>query len=167
MATTMLPTPSLQYLLSHRDPCSPNAKSTKKSPTTLYIEQLATSLNGHISAHDFTHPELLHHLDENYTAHLEYLPGSSQHPRGRADFLEGFRRYVDAYPDYSMQIESIVAEVNEKNGTATVWLLLNITGHPKGLRRQSVTVQAYRRKGGVWRAVRQNGIRGVDEVCSG
>lgn len=55
---------------------------------------------------------------------------------------------------------SISANVNEKNGTATVWLLLKVMGHPRTLIRENVTITHWKRKQGQWRAYKQTGMRG-------
>lgn len=154
------PTSSLAILLAQHDETHSIKEPARKSSNTIFLEKLVARLIGYIAAHDFSNPELQEYLTDDYTAFLEYI---GEHPllEGREAFLEHYRGFAAEHPEYMLEVESVVADVNEKNGTATVWSLLSVTGEPKGLRRQSVTVHWFRRKGGKWRAHKQTGVRGL------
>lgn len=152
-------TTSLEFLLSQKEPLH-SSKIYKKSTNAKLLERLADRLLVHVAEHDFSHPDLYEYIVEDYTAYLEYFT-EEQLLKGRNTFLSSYQAFVDANPHYSVELESVIADVNEKNGTAAVWMLINVTGHPAGVRRQSVTMQQFKRKGGKWRAYKQSGIRGM------
>lgn len=131
-----------------------------KSPSTkCYLEQLNARMVGRVSDHDWTHTDFQDFMDPDYKAYLEYndIPMS----KNRDEYLENFKSFTNAYPDYSIGIHSINADVDDKHGKAKVWLFLRVYGHPKDLVRESVTVVHWRRKKGKWVCYKQNGIRGI------
>lgn len=92
---------------------------------------------------------------------MQYLPHTSDSDiHSRSDWLDSYRKFAAENPEYFVEIASISASVNEKNGTATVWLLLKVTGHPNTLQRENVTISHWKRKQGQWRAYKQTGMRG-------
>jgi len=129
---------------------------TPKSKNTILIERLARKVVEHIAKHDFTHLDYLQYLDPDYTAYVEYR-SDEPHIKGREAYLESFQAFVKTHPCYGLEVESLHVEVDEKNGTAVVWMLLGVTGVPKGIQRQSVTLQHWKRGDGAWRAYKQTG----------
>lgn len=98
--------------------------------------------------------------------HREYLPHSANpYCNSLEDWLENYRSFAAENPDYFVEVVSISASVNEKNGTATIWLLLRVTGHPVTLQRENVTVIHWKRKQGQWRAFKQTGMRGFGGIA--
>jgi hypothetical protein len=67
---------------------------------------------------------------------------------------------IERMPDYHADILNSTATVNEQKGTAAVYLHLFLTGMPDGIRRESVNVLDWQRKGGEWQIIQHNGMRG-------
>ncbi|KAK3053626.1 hypothetical protein LTR09_005370 [Extremus antarcticus] len=156
---------SLSLLLESRTSSETKCEErpTRKSNNAFLVEGLARLLIGHIVDHDFTHLDFLKYLHDDYAAYLEYR-SDEPYLKGREVYLAGYQAFVKAHPGYTLEIESLHGDVDEKNGTAVVWMNLIVEGHSKGVRRQSITMQQWRRKDGGWRAYKQTGIRGVDET---
>lgn len=95
----------------------------------------------------------------DYAAYLEYA--GRPYVRGRSAFMEQHRNFGRAHPNYTFEVDSALADMNEKNGTAMVWLLLKVTGHPMNVKRESVTIVFWKRIAGKWKAYKQTGIRGA------
>jgi len=92
---------------------------------------------------------------------MKYLPHSSTpYINSLEEYLKNYDKFTKDNPDYYCEALSISASVNEKNGTATVWCLLRVTGHPCTLQRENVTVVNFKRKVGRWMAYKQTGMRG-------
>ena len=90
--------------------------------------------------------------------------------RGRERLIENLRSMIEQMPEYHADILNSTATVNERRGTAVVYIHLFLTGMPDGIRRESVNVLDWVRKGGDWRIARHSGMRGPPsdgKVCSG
>lgn len=64
------------------------------------------------------------------------------------------------YPEYDCYPISIIADVDEREGTANVWVIMSVTGHPPTVRKESVTILHWVRGCNGWVMVRSVGIRG-------
>lgn len=141
---------------------SPLKASTSKAKTATarFIEEATVKMLAHINNRLFCHSDFRDFIEPDYAAFLEYFP----HPvcKGLNDYLDMYSAYAEATPDYHIHPISISADVNEKNGTAIVWLLLSVKGHPKNVERESVTTVHWRRRAGKWKGYKQTGIRGVN-----
>ena len=152
---------SLHYLIPDQEASSDSSSiAVGTSSTARYLEDLTARLTDHVANRDWTHPDWADLLITDYTAYLEY----SEHPitKTRASYLVNCKAHADAHPSYTLERVAISAEVNEKNGTAVVWQLLKVKGHPANVERESVTLVYWRRRGGKWSAYKQTGIRGID-----
>ena len=152
---------SLHFLIPDQEAASDHSSTVAStSSTARYLEELTARLTDHVANREWTHPDWRDYLIPEYTAYLEY----SEHPitKTRKAYLENSKAFVDAHPTYILQRVAISAEVNENNGTAVVWQLLKVKGHPANVERESVTLVYWRRQAGKWRAYKQTGIRGID-----
>ena len=131
-----------------------------KSPIAAHLEDVADRIVKHIANKDFSNPDFEEYLAPDYHA---YLPHSQQpYSRSLKDLLDNYQVHATTFPEYHIEALNLSADVNEKNGTATVWMLLRVTGAPTSVQRESVTVVYFRRKrGGKWVAFKQTGIRGI------
>ena len=148
---------SLEMLLSERS-CADNKYQQNKSPTAQLLVDLTCRVVQRVAAHDFTHPDF-EAMSDDYTAYLEYQ--ETPLARGKQAYLDNYRAFTAANPDYTIQPISVVADVHENNCTASVWMLLKVDGHPRDVQRESVTIVYWRRRAGKWQAYKQTGIRGA------
>ena len=149
---------SLSMLLSQNS-ASTKSGHTDRSSTVHLLEELSSNMIHRINTRDWTHPDFKDILTEDYVAYLEY----QEEPvlRGREAYIDGYRAFAEANPSYSIELVSVNADVHEKSGTAGVWMLLKVVGHPSDVLRESVTIAYWRRKGGRWEGYKQTGIRGA------
>ena len=149
---------SLGMLLSQQS-CPINEHHQNKSPTAQLLEDLTCRVVQRVAAHDFTHPDFDEAISDDYTAYLDYQETPLAH--GKQAFLDNYRAFAAANPDYTIQPISVVADVHENNCTASVWMLLKVEGQPRDVQRESVTLVYWRRRAGKWQAYKQTGMRGV------
>ena len=123
------------------------------------LEDLTRQMVHRISAHDWYHLDFAELLSKDYSSYLEYH--SDPYARGREAYIENYRAFVAANPTYSIEPISLMADINENNNTAMVWMLLKVKGHPRDVERESVTIVYWRKRGGKWQAYKQTGMRGA------
>jgi hypothetical protein len=154
---------SLKLLLSNVHRTSTERAPARKGTNAKMLERVSTELLHHALDGNLTHPDLERFLVDDFTAHLDHY---SSHPisQGREEFLNNYKAFAEANPGYATTIEHVYADVNDKNGTASVWMLLSVTGQPEGVRMESVTVISWKRSEGKWRAYRQKVIRGLSAI---
>ena len=111
--------------------------------------------NETLNNRNFESPSLAYLAPEVLAIH-ETTPIST----GREILIENLRSMMERMPDYHADILNSTAAVNERKGTAAVYLHLFLTGMPDGIRRESVNVLDWVRRGGVWQIVRHSGMRG-------
>ena len=80
--------------------------------------------------------------------------------QGRERLITNLRELLQTMPDYHADILNTTAIVNERKGTATVYLHLFLSGMPDGIRRESVNVLAWQRRKGEWLLTKHQGMRG-------
>ena len=132
--------------------------AVKKTPTTVHVEQLSKRVAECINARNWSDP-VFEHFAPSFEAFVEH----SEIPtvRSAKEYFEAYSAIVAGNPEYGNELLSISSVVNEKAGTATVWLLLRIFGHPQGMIKESVTIAHLARRNGKWFFTRQFGIRGI------
>lgn len=151
-------TSSLHILMP--DPPVPNQpRRSGRARTRAHLEGLTARLVDHVAKHEWDHEDFELLVAPDYAAYLEY----AEHPISRSleEYLQNYREFAAANPDYAIDIISISADVNEKKGLASVWMHLRVFGHPTAVWRESVTVVYWKRKLGKWTCYKQNGVRGV------
>lgn len=79
---------------------------------------------------------------------------------GKEQLIENLREMLRMMPDYHAEILSTTATVDERKGTATIYLHLFLSGMPDGIRRESVNVLAWERRRGEWLLTNHRGMRG-------
>lgn len=138
-------------------PATETAASTSAIARTL--EDRTARMINLVTEHNFDHPEWQRWQTDDYCAYLEY--SDTPLAKSRDEFLSNYKAFVQRYPSYSLEILTISANVNEKNGMGAVWCHLRVKGHPANVERESVTIVHWKRRQGKWTAYRQNGVRGV------
>lgn len=149
---------SLEMLLPHQLMESPQSRRQESTPAQL-LEDLNCRITYRIATHDWTHPDFNELISEDYRSYLEYQ--STPYACGRKTYIANYRAFVEANPAYWIEPICTVADVRDDNSTAVVWMLLRVSGHPRGVQRESVTVVHWRRRRGKWQAYKQTGIRGA------
>ena len=149
---------SLDIILGER-PTPP--ENTPKSPVALELEDMGRKVAGAIATRNWDDP-VFDHFAPNFKAYIEH----SDVPVAKSvkEYQEVYNAIAAAHPDYSNEVLSINADVDEKRGRASVWVLMRVYGHPKGTVRESVTVAHLERKEGIWLFTRQHGIRGINQM---
>lgn len=137
-------------------PIAPATKETKALSTEDILKQCSEALcNEILNNRNFENPWINYLSPDVVTIH-ETTPVA----HGRAQLVEGLRKYVALMPDYRAEILSSTAVINEKKGTATVYLHLLLSGMPDGIRRESVNVLTWKRRSGEWQITEHSGMRG-------
>ena len=108
---------------------------------------------------DWDHSYIRQYIAPNITAYMEHL--EEPHATTREEWLAGFQKNGEDNPEYGFECISANAEVDERKGTASVYFVMRIRGHPAGTVKESVTRITWSRSRGKWVAIKQNGIRGV------
>ena len=80
--------------------------------------------------------------------------------QGRKQLVDNLREMLQTMPDYHADIVNTTATVDERKGSATVYLHLFLSGMPDGIRRESVNVLAWERRKGEWLLTNHKGMRG-------
>lgn len=80
--------------------------------------------------------------------------------QGREQLIHNLRELLQTMPNYHADILNTTVTVDERKGTATVYLHLFLSGMPDGIRRESVNVLAWERRKGEWLLTKHQGMRG-------
>lgn len=81
---------------------------------------------------------------------------------GREACVQFFENYTRVHPSYRSDVADTSVQVDLREGTASVWTNIVITGNPVTVRRANITHLRFRRQSdGRWRVVQQEGIRGL------
>lgn len=135
---------------------APATGKTTALSTEDFLKQCSEALcNETLNNRNFESPWIKYLAPDVVTIH-ETTPVA----HGRDELVEGLRKYVALMPDYRAEILSSTAVVNEKKGTATVYLHLLLSGMPDGIRRESVNVLTWKRLPGEWQITEHSGMRG-------
>jgi hypothetical protein len=165
--STTMPSPppppktSLEIL---NPPRSSTKRKPENNPTAAHLESLSTLLIQLAAEQDFTHPVWSTHLHPKFTGEFSYaLETPDQIPfRDFAGFVAYHRAIREKYPDYYFEVVNVSADVHERNGTASVYILLRVTGYPsRSIERASILVLRWRHCEDSWRCYREGVIRGV------
>lgn len=132
-------------------------RATCKQSTIKHVENLCRRVLELIQLRNWDSPDWIL-LDEDFHA---YLPHSDEpFINSRAEYLQNYIDFSRANPSYRAEMASMLVDVNSRNGTASAWMHLRVTGHPCSLQRENVTVVSLRRQRHRWVAYRQTGMRG-------
>ncbi|EME40350.1 hypothetical protein DOTSEDRAFT_82939 [Dothistroma septosporum NZE10] len=86
---------------------------------------------------------------------LEETASLSEH----ADYL---RSVAEAHPEYSVRVVNVSSNVDEAGGAATVYILMSVSGRPRSIRRQAMSVVRWiRQDNGVWLIASASIMRGM------
>lgn len=147
---------SLQLL---SPPASTTSESGEKNATALYLENLSACVAKCISTRNWSHP-VFEHFAPDFQAFVEHSP--TPFIRSAKEYITVYDEIAAKHPNYRSELLSVSGDVNEEEGTATVWLLLRIFGHPdENTVKESVTVAYFSRRNGKWWFMKQHGIRGM------
>ena len=130
-----------------------------KSATAIYLEDLQVHLANCLNRHEWDHVDLKTYVAVNFQAFMQHM--SEPIVTTRKAFIERYKNLCRTHPEYSYEVEHVNADVDDARGTAIVWYVLSIWGHPKGVERKSVSVNTWERNKGKWLCVKQTGIRGI------
>lgn len=133
--------------------------SQEKSPSAIHIEDLCARAANVISTRNWDDQILLDHFAPDFEAFVEH--SDTPVVRGAKDWMKVYAKLAADNPDYRNEVVSMISDVDEKAGTATVWMLMRIFGHPKDMVRESVTIIHAVRRNGKWLVLKQRGIRGI------
>ena len=130
----------------------------ERSPTAEYIEGLSARISQCIRDHNYDDPvfKLFANKFEGYIEHT-YI----RHLCGKDEYVQAQKNFAAAHPDYRNECVSMTTQLDDEEGTATVWMLLRIHGHPKDIIRESVTFFYWKLCKGKWLLHKQGGVRGV------
>lgn len=151
------------YMRSVSSPSSSSNGSNRNSSTVKQLEYISARVIDLIRTHNWTHKDWKLYVAENFTtyapaAFLEQL--SNPTTTTRQAYIDNYKAFADANPEYDCEPVSIEADVDEKEGTAKVWIVMSVTGHPPSVRKESVTILFWVRTDDRWVLVKQVGIRG-------
>ncbi|KAK4623935.1 hypothetical protein CLAFUW4_05510 [Fulvia fulva] len=108
------------------------------------------------------------HVDASYVVEYEHMACANTLPDSESPTLKLREQIQDVSkackesPDFKVVFGDMRCEIDDSKGTAIVFANLETTGMPAGIVRQSVIAYHWRRTHGVWKCVRNRGIRGVD-----
>jgi hypothetical protein len=145
-------------------PRSSTIRTPEEGATASHLETLSTQLIQRAAHQDFTHPIWTTHLHPKFTGEFSYaLETPDQTPvRDFAGFVAHHRALREKYPDYFFEVVNASADVHERNGTASVYVLLRVTGCPsREIERASILVLRWRHCEDLWRCYREGVIRGI------
>lgn len=131
----------------------------QKSATTLYIEDLTASVPKCISERNWTHP-VWKHFAPGFQSFIEF----AEHPNIKSgkDWLELHKKISSSHPKYRLEVFSVSGHVDEEAGTATVWMVMRVFGHPdEKTVKENVTTAHVHRKDGDWYFTRHRSMRGI------
>ena len=117
-------------------------------------EKLSHTLVETVNKRDYNNPILSHISSHLHTKH-EYFEAQS-----KAEFIETHRLITKLHADYDVRVINSVAEVDEYDGKAKIWLSLEVTGYPKNVRREGISLLYWRVSRGEWLHYRSKGLTG-------
>lgn len=117
-------------------------------------EELSRQLIHLFNDHSFQHP-LLSHVTRSFRSEQDIIPSESSE-----DYYRQRRNWVLEYPEYHLEILRLFTEMDETAGKAKVWTFIEVTGHPPGVRRHSITIMHWRRRQDEWLYYKREGVRG-------
>lgn len=128
-----------------------------KASTADHLTSLSTSILDTVNTKNWTSPVMQQCLTPDFVSdHTATVESTGQHAR-----LELMRNVMGPHEHYNLQIINTSAQVYEKQGIATVWILAKISNLPDDTRRESVNVFYWRRREGHWTCYKHRGFRGV------
>lgn len=126
--------------------------------TSAYLEELTKTISQCFSDQDWTHPVIEEHIAPNIKAYMDH--GEKPFAKSRGAYIAAFRKIFRKNPNYRGEIYSVSVSVNEKAGTASVWIFLHVVNSPEGLRREGVPVFDWKLIEGKWKLVAMKGLCG-------
>lgn len=88
------------------------------------------------------------------------MPPWDHAPLDFEGFVTYIRTVVEANPEYSIRLSDVSSHVNDRAGTAEVFLNVEVEGMPPGVVRKSVGVMKFRRSEDRWRCFTYQGADG-------
>lgn len=95
----------------------------------------------------------------NFRAHFWNYP----HPLTLTEHSQMMAHTIQEYPTYHVAVRSCSSNVDETEGSAVVYMELEITGAPPEVKTYLMNEFKWRRESGVWRCYLHNGMRGVSD----
>lgn len=134
--------------------------------TALHLETIARTFittidHGLPSAHNTSASDvILEFIDPFFSA--SPMPPWNHAPLNLEGYVTYIKTVVEANPDYSIKVTDVSSHVNDKAGTAEVFVNVEVGGVPRGVMRQSVGVMKFRRNDGRWRCFTYQGADGIE-----
>ena len=100
------------------------------------------------------------HIDTNFTAYLD----NSTLDLGWDEFVSVLRDAAEADPEYHADIINQSVDLDEREGHATVFMFIEVTGRPKSVRREDALVFEWKTLEGTWMCYGHTAIRGASGV---
>ena len=116
-------------LLKPEVPSAPPSSSEHKTPTEIYLEELGSAMCWCVSTQDWDH-WAFGHITNDFEAYIEH--SDKPFARTSEEYKEAYNAIARKYPGYRNELIDIDADVDEKAGLATLWILLRIHHHPTG-----------------------------------
>lgn len=136
------------------------------SKTGLYLEGIARGLADAINRREYNydHPDSIwRFVAQDVKAGETYVGADGEGPfygTGPASVASRWKALTDVNRNLQLHVTSSSSEVDEKYGTATVFLTFQSRGLPGGLVRTSVGVFGWRRHQGQWTCCAYYGMQG-------
>lgn len=105
----------------------PSATSRRKTRTEVYLEELGTAICHCVSTQNWNH-WAVGHITEDFEAYIEHA--DTPFVRNVEEYKQAYNSIAERYPGYRNELVDINAEVDERAGTAALWILLRIHHHP-------------------------------------
>jgi hypothetical protein len=137
---------------------SKSIRTPEEGEKAHHLEALSKLMIERAAAQDFTHP-VWRNLSPKFVGEFDYH--TEEPVRDFAGFVRHHRTIREKFPDYFFEVVNVSADVHERNGTASVYVLLKVTGYPTSLERASILVLRWRHQEDSWSCYREGVIRGI------
>lgn len=141
-------------------PTSAETTSSERS-IAARLEQIALDGARSVNERDFNyeHNETYKLAAPTFRAQFQNYP----HPLTLEEHSNIFRQTIEEFPEYHVEVKSVSSEVSEKEGTAVVYLELELTGAPKDVKTCLINEFKWRKEGGIWMCYLHRMMKGMSE----
>ena len=100
------------------------------------------------------------HIATDFSAYMDNQAAACDWP----EFVSILRDAAEADPEYRADIINQSVDLNEKDGTAVVYMFIEVTGRPVSVRRENALVFEWKRQGAVWTCYSHTAMRGASGI---
>ena len=100
------------------------------------------------------------HIDSNFTAYLD----NPALAFSWSEFVSTLCKATKADPEYYANIIKQSVDLDERAGRAVVFIIIEVTGRPKSVRREDALVFEWRKEGETWMCYEHTAIRGSSGI---